>query len=157
MSRRLQTHSFCATITIRVESGFVARNAFIRSVGAAGAQVPYKHKVGGSNPSPTTIERKSQASPGFFRRRSVSGETPLLLFSGGARQRLTPRFDRVQLCRCKMRAMRVSCFRMNRASSVHDRVKFRDRLLQVCARSAHAARCVHAGMLLSSCLNVRSR
>ena len=27
-----------------------------RPVGAAGAQVPYKHKVGGSNPSPTTTE-----------------------------------------------------------------------------------------------------
>lgn len=82
---------------------------------------------------------------------------PSCCFSGGVRQRLTPRFDRMQLCRCKMRAMRAPCFRMNRASSVHDRVKFRDRLLQVCARSAHAARCVHAGMLLSSCLNVRSR
>ena len=101
--------------------------------------MPYKHKVGGSNPSPTTIKRKSQAAPGFFRRRGVSRETPLLLCSSGVRQRLTPGFDRMQLCRCKMRAMRVSCFRMNRASSVRDRVKFRDRLFQVCVRSAHAA------------------
>ena len=37
------------------------------SSGAAGAQVPYKHKVGGSNPSSTTIEFKSPINRwGFF-------------------------------------------------------------------------------------------
>ena len=37
------------------------------SSGAAGAQVPYKHKVGGSNPSATTIEkRESPISNGVF-------------------------------------------------------------------------------------------
>lgn len=33
-------------------------NAFSRAIGAAGAQVPYKHKVGGSNPSSPTIEKQ---------------------------------------------------------------------------------------------------
>lgn len=53
--------------------GFVAQYRFTRviahswSSGAAGAQVPYKHKVGGSNPSSTTMN---------FRR-------PPLVFSGG--------------------------------------------------------------------------
>ena len=32
----------------------------IRPVGAAGAQVPYKHKVTGSNPVPATIETAGQ-------------------------------------------------------------------------------------------------
>ena len=31
------------------------------SSGAAGAQVPYKHKVGGSNPSSTTMKTKAPA------------------------------------------------------------------------------------------------
>ena len=35
------------------------------SSGAAGAQVPYKHKVGGSNPSSTTTETKSPSNGAF--------------------------------------------------------------------------------------------
>lgn len=42
-------------------------NAFSRAIGAAGAQVPYKHKVGGSNPSSPTIENKGcQWQPFLF-------------------------------------------------------------------------------------------
>ncbi len=37
-----------------------------RSVGAAGAQVPYKHKVIGSNPIPTTIHTRLSASGSLF-------------------------------------------------------------------------------------------
>lgn len=40
------------------ECVFARSSVCIWSAGAAGAQVPYKHKVGGSNPSPTTINSK---------------------------------------------------------------------------------------------------
>ena len=51
----LPTRRLCATMNVP-ETGN-------RSAGAAGAQVPYKHKVGGSNPSPTTT---NSSGPGYF-------------------------------------------------------------------------------------------
>lgn len=55
-------------------------NVEFRSAGAAGAQVPYKHKVGGSNPSPTTMALEGSSPNGrrpFFRFQALS----VLLFS----------------------------------------------------------------------------
>ena len=52
--RRLRENEKCAKISPR-------RKATRWSSGAAGAQVPYKHKVGGSNPSSTTIEMQDAA------------------------------------------------------------------------------------------------
>lgn len=49
-----------------------------RSVGAAGAQVPYKHKVGGSNPSPTTTrdQARSHIYSGLFQFQTLYGNRP---------------------------------------------------------------------------------
>ena len=43
-----------------------AKRSF-RAIGAAGAQVPYKHKAGGSNPSSPTINSKTSSDGGLFR------------------------------------------------------------------------------------------
>ena len=43
-----------------------AKRSF-RAIGAAGAQVPYKHKAGGSNPSSPTINFKTSSDGGLFR------------------------------------------------------------------------------------------
>ena len=49
-----------------------AKRSF-RAIGAAGAQVPYKHKAGGSNPSSPTINSKTSSDGGLF----VPGEVSL--------------------------------------------------------------------------------
>ena len=43
-----------------------AKRSF-RAIGAAGAQVPYKHKAGGSNPSSPTTNSKTSSDGGLFR------------------------------------------------------------------------------------------
>ncbi len=44
---------------------YVGRLLLTWSSGAAGAQVPYKHKVGGSNPSSTTINNQGPHNGGL--------------------------------------------------------------------------------------------
>ena len=50
--------------------------ALERAIGAAGAQVPYKHKVTGSNPVPATIKIAGQTlfSSDLFFFREISGK-----------------------------------------------------------------------------------
>ena len=48
-----------------------------RAIGAAGAQVPYKHKAGGSNPSSPTTNSETSSNGGLFRfRGSLPGFEP---------------------------------------------------------------------------------
>ncbi len=42
-----------------------AKRSF-RAIGAAGAQVPYKHKAGGSNPSSPTTNSETSSNGGLF-------------------------------------------------------------------------------------------
>ncbi len=53
-----------------------AKRSF-RAIGAAGAQVPYKHKAGGSNPSSPTTNSKTSSNGGLFHfRGAVRGFEP---------------------------------------------------------------------------------
>lgn len=57
-ARRTHPGDFCQPhATAWPACGGCGKIPRMRPVGAAGAQVPYKHKVGGSNPSPATIEQ----------------------------------------------------------------------------------------------------
>lgn len=60
------------------ENGGLSQSGKHRSVGAAGAQVPYKHKVGGSNPSPTTTkdQARSHICSGLFQFQALYGNMP---------------------------------------------------------------------------------
>lgn len=50
-----------------------AKRSF-RAIGAAGAQVPYKHKAGGSNPSSPTTNSKASSDGGLFISRELCGD-----------------------------------------------------------------------------------
>ena len=50
-----------------------AKRSF-RAIGAAGAQVPYKHKAGGSNPSSPTTNSETSSNGGLFISRELCGD-----------------------------------------------------------------------------------